>query len=311
MHTIRHEPFRWAVTFNELEDMLLEQSLRAGNPNNLHLEECSGYSHFVTVSNAFGSLIKTMENEPKNCVLLHYLVTNAIRIIGEEAGVWPDGYKSLLALADYAISRLRFGDNEALRKIARMRSDWPCSVTLREAAKQRIVKREEDTFTLREWLEHLELGADVPQKVLSNVESNRIARLMINVIEENRRRLAQREEALKLKTSDPDKFRERFKLVEFPAWASRCGSLKPLSEKGAWKEWFEVGWEALLVATEGHPERYKSLEKIGEYRAKISHQRGHKKAKNRKIEKSIAANIKDGIRWKIQEAFRRLAKASQ
>ena len=117
--------------------------------------------------------------------------------------------------------------------------------------------------------------------------------------------LRTREEALKLKESDPNEFSRRFSIAPFPGWTTKCGSLKPLGEQGAAAEWFEVGWEAFLDGTNGHPELIPEFRQLGEYKKDHYSQ---KAAKRKAFRKSQNANIRSGIRDKIHEAFKRLAR---
>jgi hypothetical protein len=128
---------------------------------------------------------------------------------------------------------------------------------------------------------------------------------MIRTIEENQRMLRTREEAFKLKESDPKEFSRRFSIASFPGWATKCGSLKPLGEQGAAAEWFEVGWEAFLDTTNRHPELIPEFRQLGEYKKDHYSQ---KAAKPKAFPKSENANIRSGIRDKIHEAFKRLAR---
>jgi hypothetical protein len=290
--------------------MLAEECLRAGHDTPADLKSLAGYNEFHGAAEAMHRVSETVETAPENLRLLHCLAFHAIRHIGGVSSTDPAAPRCLLALAQYIIHLLQAGQDEYLQEIAQTRLDWPCFVTLKDLAKPRIKKRQDESCVLRDWLKSIQLGEACPVKDLSNVETNRLARSMIDSIEENRRRLAQRNEALKLKKSDLAEFNRRFKLYVFPAWALKCGSLRPLKE-GAWKEWFEVGWEALLDVTQGHPETYKDLRRIGQYREKVYERKrriGLKNAKRRDTTKTRNSLIRDGIRWKVRAAFRRITK---
>jgi hypothetical protein len=66
-----------------------------------------------------------------------------------------------------------------------------------------------------------------------------------------------------------------------------------------------VGWEAFLDTTNRHPELIPEFRQLGEYKKDHYSQ---KAAKPKAFPKSENANIRSGIRDKIHEAFKRLAR---
>jgi hypothetical protein len=312
--SIRHFPFKWRHTGEEIDDLLAEKCLRAGQETSFDLKSLGGYDEFRIAAKAVSRLWENAEIGQENLSFLHSLAFHAIDCIKLSGGP-AAAERCLLALAEYIIRLLHAGPDEYLHEIARTRTDWPCLVTLKDLAKPRIKKRQDESCVLRDWLKSIQLGEACPARDSSNVETNRLAKLMIDTIEENKLRLLQLNEALKLKESDPAEFNRRFKLYDFPEWALKCESLRPLKE-GAWKEWFEVGWEALLDATQRHPENYKDLRLIGNYREKVYERkkkkyevkprRARENSKRRDTTKTKNSDIRAGIKQKIRESFRRL-----
>jgi hypothetical protein len=88
------------------------------------------------------------------------------------------------------------------------------------------------------------------------------------------------------------------------AWQIAAAKLKPLSVRN-WKRWFEVAWELLLAEHSGHPEKVPRLRKLGEYRSNHSVKEA---AQTEVTAKTREANIRDGIREKLQNAVKRIAR---
>ena len=93
------------------------------------------------------------------------------------------------------------------------------------------------------------------------------------------------------------------KIIEPPAWVKKCWALSPLTKQTA-KEWFNVGWDALMEATEGHPERDPELRPLGIYRARHSVYEG---AQKKETPGTVEANIRDGIKARLLEAVTSLS----
>ena len=93
------------------------------------------------------------------------------------------------------------------------------------------------------------------------------------------------------------------KIATPPAWVKNCWELPPLTKRTA-KKWFNVGWDALMEATEGHPERDPELRPLGIYRARHSVYEG---AQKKETPGTVEANIRDGIKARLLEAVTSLS----
>jgi len=71
------------------------------------------------------------------------------------------------------------------------------------------------------------------------------------------------------------------------------------------KKWFEAGWKCLLQATDGKPEEGEFLASIGQHRAKHSEYELHQTVSTKG---TSAANVRDGIKTGLWQAFRTLTK---
>jgi hypothetical protein len=85
---------------------------------------------------------------------------------------------------------------------------------------------------------------------------------------------------------------------EIPPWVLECQKL-PDFTKETWKEWFAVGWRALMHKMDGHPERDTKLRTLG------SHREGHHVTAN-KGSKTSDADVRDGIKKRLQQAMQAL-----
>jgi hypothetical protein len=327
---IRHVRFTWQR--NEYEAAMPDDKpwFQSGEPP-IFEDECSysGYEHYMAAERALYCLVLKAEEDPKNLIFLKWLAHGVVSALDYPGAPDKLGVRTemLLAVAESVVGSLNRADEEVLIALAKKRSDWPCLVTLKDLKSPRVIKRLEEWDSLKIRLERLGLGAEAPLKNLSSVMPNRLARSMVATIEDNQRALRGRQRALEIKESDPVKFDTGFEILPFPDWAEKCGTLPALTEEGASKRWFEIGWEALLEATEGHPEQFRELWRIGKYR-KDAYQQSvptqrtagraetprhirPKGAKERSTERSNAANIRDGIKSKIRRAFMRLASSSR
>ena len=230
--------------------------------------------------------------------------------------------RSLAALAKYLIEIMDDYPAELLRPLTRRQTVWPSLVGLTDLKTERVNpgrKTVPQTHGLREKLEDLELGKKVRLKSLSLCEPNRIARLIIGTMVDNRRLL---QKLRKAEQSNPEEFRHRCKLAEFPEWVAKCRVPWNMRTRS---EWFEIGWEAVLEATDNHPERIPEFRVLGQYRADKYDRETEKAAKTlakaglkpkRPIaselkpdgSKSRDTNIRDGIKTKVRDAFSNLAK---
>jgi len=116
----------------------------------------------------------------------------------------------------------------------------------------------------------------------------------------------------------------RFDYSQLPQWAKECATLLPLTKATADK-WFELGWKAVMEATDGHPEKNQTLRPLGLYREKhyLQNKRRRWKAGQRVMGSSIsrpdyvnsAANpartkeddILDGIKARLRTALKNMA----
>ena len=88
-----------------------------------------------------------------------------------------------------------------------------------------------------------------------------------------------------------------------PAWVKKCWELPPLTKRTA-KEWFNVGWDALMEVTDGHPEHDSELRPLGLYRTRHSVYVGAQKIET---PGTVEANIRDGIKARLLEAVTSLS----
>jgi len=85
----------------------------------------------------------------------------------------------------------------------------------------------------------------------------------------------------------------------FPEWVERAARLPEFNKLSA-EKWFEVGWLALMEASNGQPEKIKALRVLGNYRAK---HRSTAKPGSRTSE----SDIRDGIKTSLKRAMRTIA----
>lgn len=317
---IKHIPFRWQLSDDELEDLrsrdfFVDRSMVGFDD----WRQLSGFSEWDTISHQIALLAERVDREPENLVLLESLAHEVIKAL---AYSWADGsVRSLFAIAKYTIGILDDYSPERLSPIARRRTSWPSLVGLTDLKTERKNpdrKTTPQTHALREKLENLELGKKVPLKSLSLCEPNRIARLMIGTMLDNRRLLQNLRKAERL---NPEEFRNHYKVTEFPEWAAKCRVPWNMRTRS---EWFEIGWKAVLEATDGHPEKTRDFRALGQYRAdkydreteeasKTLAKSGiktkrHKSKSPLKDPKSRESEIRYGIKWRVSEAFSALAK---
>ena len=90
----------------------------------------------------------------------------------------------------------------------------------------------------------------------------------------------------------------------FPPWSSAAVLLHPFSGK-TWQAWFAVGWEVIMHATDGAPERQPILFEIGKAAAS-------KRPKHcaRIGERTKQSNVRAAISTRLKKAFRDLARES-
>lgn len=96
------------------------------------------------------------------------------------------------------------------------------------------------------------------------------------------------------------------KADEWRRWQSQVLELedKPFTAANS-KAWAEVIWSAILLLTDGRPESQPELSKVGRYRAQHSVQRG---AQKKTTPKTSASDTRDGIKTRITDAVRKLAR---
>lgn len=83
---------------------------------------------------------------------------------------------------------------------------------------------------------------------------------------------------------------------ELPLWVLECENIADFG-KATWKQWFTIGWQAVMHKSDGHPERDRELRTLGLHRKKH-----HATAKPGS--KTEAADIRDGIKARLKQAMR-------
>jgi hypothetical protein len=272
------------------------------------------YTEFLNAFHAIGEFVEVAKGDPENVVLtkslllqiLAYLedetlneesLVGAAPLLEEEHGVSPTmklrlrapATRILISLAVYLVDLIERLSPNIQRSCAQETSKWPCLVSLSDLRSHSPVASRIRTVKLGS---RPGVGRPYPN------ESNCIINIIIDTLKKNQLAVQDLREAEAVKAQDPASFRRRFHVERFPSWALKCADLKPLETDGAWKEWFEVGWEALLDATGGHPEKNRRLRPLGLYRIRRTAARLGKTSSG-----TIEANIRDGIKTVIRRAF--------
>jgi len=115
---------------------------------------------------------------------------------------------------------------------------------------------------------------------------------------------------------------EELNKKEYPNWKSKlmprdkfinqfhnwqiAASLLPELNKNTRTKWFDVIWIALMETYEKHPEKDEQLRTLGEHRARHSEYIGQQK---KATDKTIEANIRDGIKKALKKSFYRIVEA--
>jgi len=132
-------------------------------------------------------------------------------------------------------------------------------------------------------------GKGTKQKSLNfRSPSNFLASQLVVALDHNRRYLSN-------KSSRPDE--------KLPKWITDCGSL-PLFCEATVPQWLEVGWEAIMETSGGHPEDLKDLKQYGKTRGTRS-----SKAKRRGDPSPQA--VPNEIKNKLKQALYRIAPRPQ
>jgi|GEM_PF-6930322 len=193
---------------------------------------------------------------------------------------------------------------DLLCQLAQTKGEWPSLISFhrdwqRENAK--IIK--EINLGAKHPLQHLRRITKFPAKryhrrIVLHVFSNRLA----DLVEATRRccerfvsrkRLRRRIPYSKADVEDPDMLVAGGVLV--PQWMIEADELRPLCKATA-KEWFEIGWAALLQLTDGNPETLPDLKGVGFYREERS--KGSRRSKSFK-----RANIREGMKTQLWKAY--------
>lgn len=157
---------------------------------------------------------------------------------------------------------------ELLQPLARKLIMWPAFIGKKSALSGERKKRKDGKRSLNEWLiDTIELGADSPHKGNWNPYSpaTQAAIGMHKWLGENR---------------------ETLKLPELTQKTVDC--------------WFELGWKALLAATNWHPEKHEYLREIGRHYASHSKNTG---AQKEVTPATRETNIRGGIRKQVRQSF--------
>lgn len=217
--------------------------------------------------------------------LLRYLYEAACAWRPEHCGGSVPPVTILAALSEYSIRCLRQVPTDSLKPTAECLEEWPSMVGQKDLVHRvRKSTAEEDPHlsTTRDWLDSIALGTHVLVKSRSGSVPSLFAQRMVDTIEANRDLMRG------WPNQSPDRYQPR------PDWVVRCSTLPALSPD-SWKQWFEVGWSALLEATKGQPEKDESLNPLGQYRlGRASHPE----------KKSVY--IREGIKASLQQAFKEL-----
>jgi hypothetical protein len=311
---VQHIPFRTFLEDEDVEGLLRGSFLNAApGERDWDIKSLPGYPEYLKAFPPSEDFLTAADADPRSVLLTKRILLQIIcfiehQVCREESALnaraicdeiplpWPlqhqvelPATRTILGLLDYLIGTLQNLPASVQRACAPDRDQWPCLVSMSDLR---------SNSPLRPRLKELKLGTNPGSGRPNPNELNRICRLMIETIQENKRAVEELRRAQEIERLDPLRFHACYQVIPFPQWAFKCAALKPLSIEGAWKEWFDVAWEAVLEATNGHPERDPRLRPLGKFRNNRRVVKdGNAKAGTRE------ANIRDGIRSSLKRAF--------
>ncbi len=208
-----------------------------------------------------------------------------------------ESFYELAASATTQLGNIARRTPEFLRPIA---GNWPVFPVLASPKDKR-------TQTTKSLLKRLGVASDLGQQFSSKSRwslentATRYAAAMEYTIETNAALVnAQRTVSPQRLEKEVARFPQLYsKAAAFPEWVERAARLPEFNKLSADK-WFEVGWLALMEASNGQPEKIKALRVLGNYRAK--HTSTAKPGSN-----TERSNIRDGIRERIGRAMLTIA----
>jgi hypothetical protein len=311
---IRHVPFKTFLNEDECYGYFEHEFLNA-EPTEIDLESFPGYAEYQVARKAIESLaVATSEETNGLAIFSKKLLLTVLFFLFEEVShedwaveareLEQEGYESspkvmrwlqfpitrtLVGLTRYLINKLDGMRPEHLRYCAEEQNRWPCLVALTDLRSRSNLFSE---------LRRLKLGSQSGSGRPNQNELNRICSIIIDTIKRNQRQVARLRKAQALEQSNPVKFLAKYQVEPFPTWALECADLPPLKQDGAWKEWFKIGWRAIMDATGSHPEKDQRLRPLGLYREFHGTIKGAKLPDGTK-----SANIREGIEDALARAF--------
>jgi len=234
-----------------------------------------------------------------------HLVWLATAILGEldaraQANQQEAAEQLLHLVTDFvvALDQLAHQNPELLRPLVKANLGWPCVLS----AKRESVTDGLAIVKLLGVGEEADFGISAKKRwqVFGSTRANEVAVDIVCTIKANQKWLAYRKGFIHERKNIPCH-------MEFPSppkWVLDCAALPPFSKASA-VQWFEIGWQAILEATNGQPENDARLREIGKYRERHSIQQGHQKSLT---SHTADVNIRDGIRTRIRDALARIAR---
>jgi hypothetical protein len=213
------------------------------------------------------------------------------------------------------LERLSHRQETFIHSYARRAAEWPMMVSLHP---QRVKD-------IRADLKRLELGAESGLAIGKRwgvswdgtwSTATKYALTMVETIEANQRLLAEQERQSKAYPVCRFEWRKRLRTI--PQWVKNCCKLPALSRGSAADAWFEIGWQALLEKTNGHPQDVPELCVLGKhregkyarhYKAAVAGRVRNAEILTRKTSptRTAATDIRQGIKERIYQAMQSLA----
>lgn len=176
--------------------------------------------------------------------------------------------------------------HKTLVQLAKNRLTWPMLVANKQSFNKPLAK----TLSKLRLGENSYFSKEIPAR-LSNEKSNKHAMERLVRLEEARQ--------------TPKSFKAISKASgRLATWREKAYKLRPFSIQ-TWEGWADVVWKLVMEETHNTPEANHELRLLGHYRK----DHYETKAFMRETKKTEESNIRDGIKNKLREAVRRIARS--